>query len=123
VDQKVSHRIDVLGYNGFQAAGLEEPGQGQVTGVWLRVPHLGVAVDLAPPVLPAGLGVGQELGQLDGTHALPDAPGAAEIRYAALGGDAGAGEDHQIAAGTHPSGELGDLSFKLHIHATITIPD
>jgi hypothetical protein len=32
-------------------------------------------------------------------------------------------EGHQVTAGADEGGELGELSFKLHIHATITIPD
>ena len=47
---KVPHRIDILCDDGFQPAGLEEPGQGTVPGVWLGIPHLGVALDLTAPV-------------------------------------------------------------------------
>lgn len=47
---KAPHRIDVLGDHHLQIARLEEPGQGTVPGVWLGIPHLGVALDLTAPV-------------------------------------------------------------------------
>ena len=81
--------------------------------VGLSLPHLRVALDLAPPVLPAGRGTPVELLQLDGAHLRPDALGSPQIRDSAFGGDAGAAEGHQLAAVPHQGGELG---FELSVH-------
>ena len=82
-------------------AGLVEARQGPVALVGLGVPHLGIPFDLPAPVLPTGLGVGQELRQLDGTHLLPDPLRTAEVGDAALRADPRAGESHQVAAGAN----------------------
>ncbi len=111
---KVPHRIDVLCDDGLEQPGLVQAGQGPVTLVCFSVPHLRVAFDLPPPVLPAGGRVGQELRQLNRAHLLPDALWAPEVRDAALRADSGTAEGYQVAAGTDQGGELFDcvLQFR-----------
>ena len=86
-------------------------------------PPLGVAFDLTPPVLPAHLGIGQELVQFNGPHLGPDTLRTPEVGNAAFCGNAGAAEGDQVAAGTDQSGELFDLRFNLRVHGETTIPD
>ena len=77
--QKVSHRIDILVDHHLQPTILVEPRQGKVPLVGLSVPHLRVAFDLSPPVLPAGSRVGQKLRQLDGPYLFSNALGTSKI--------------------------------------------
>ena len=84
--------------------------------VGLRVPHLGVAIDLAPPVFPTGTRISQKLGKLDGPHLGPDALRPPEIGDTAFRADPGACERHQIAAGANQASELHDLRFKRGVH-------
>lgn len=86
-------------------------------------PPLGVAFDLAPSVLPAHLGVGQELRQFNRPHLGPEPLRPSEVRDAAFCRDPGTGESHQVAAGTYQSDELFDLRFNLRVHGDITISD
>jgi len=94
-----------------------------MTLVRLGIPHLWVALDLAPPVLPAGLRIGLEFLKLDGAHLLPDTLRPTKIGDAAFGADARPAEGHQIAAGAYQSGEFLDLCFKIRVHSDITIPE
>jgi len=123
VGQKVSHRIDVLGDHGPQVSRFVQPRQGPVPLVRLGIAHPGVAFQLAPPVLPPGRRVGQELLQLDGAHLGPDALRTPEIGDPALRGDASAAEGHQVAAGADQAGEYFDLGFELSVHDDTTISD
>ncbi len=93
-----------------------------VSGVWFGVSHLGVAVDLAPPVFPTGARISQKLGKLDGPHLGPDALGPPEIGDAAFRADPGAGEHHQISAGANQGSKLLDLRFELLIIAASLSP-
>jgi hypothetical protein len=114
--QNVSHRIDILGDHGLQAARCEQAGQGCVPLVGLGVAHSGVVLELAPPVFPPGSWVSQELGQLNGTHLLPDTLGTPEIPDTALRADPGAGEGDCAAAAPNPDGELCNVRRKLGFH-------
>ena len=57
----------------MKPAGLVQPRQGPVPGIRRRIAHLRVALDYPAPVLPARVGVGEELGELDRAHPLPQA--------------------------------------------------
>ncbi|MEE9402324.1 MAG: hypothetical protein V3V47_03900 [Desulfobacteria bacterium] len=125
---KVPHRIDVLCDDRLEAAGLVEARQGPVALVGLGIPHLGIPLDLPALILPTGGRVGQELGQLDGPHLLPDPLRTAEIRDAALGGDPRPCEGHHVAAGTYQGSEIFDLVLQfrrqhgLHNYSRFTPP-
>ena len=95
--QNLSHRIDVLGDDHLEQPGGVQPGQRQVAGIRGRVAHLGPALDLLAPVLPAGGGIGQELGELDRAHRLPEALRAVEVGNPAFGRDPRTGEGHGVA--------------------------
>ena len=86
--------VDVLGHHAQQLAAPLQLDQRQVGRVRLGGGDDRIGLEAAPPGLASGLGARQEVGVLDRRVPIPDAAGAAEVRDAGLGADAGPGERH-----------------------------
>ena len=91
--------VDVLGDDAGNLAAADELGDGEVAAIGRGVVDGLPGGELAPPGLAARLLGMHEVLEVDGLVLGPDAPGAAEVRDAGLGADAGPGEDDGAAAG------------------------
>ena len=101
--------VDVLRDDAADAAGRFPMGKHAVAGVGLGRAELAVHLGFLPPVFVPGVGAFEELVEKDRAIPGPHAARRAEVGDAALGADAGAGQDDGRSRRGQPMGDALDI--------------